>query len=302
MSELIKLKGVVCPMVTPVDKDGNIDPDGVERLINHLYSGGIQYLLPSGTTGEGMLLSFEERKDLAERVVDVSKGKCKVIVHTGAASTRETVMLTQHAMDVGAYAASIITPFFYSYTDEELLHHYSRVAQMVGDFPLVLYSFPGNAKNKISTEIFKKIIAMHSQFIGIKLSDANLIQFQEYIEASHQDFGVLCGVDALMLPALSVGSKGQVSGNSNVFPELFCDLYDSFQKGDLEKAHDLQKKINKVREILKDNIAYFKAAMNIMGLNVGKTRSPIGWLDDQDFRQLAENLEMLLCILASGDC
>ena len=125
MSELIKIKGVVCPMITPINKDGQINPDGVEQLINHLYSGGIHYLLPSGTTGEGMLLSFEERKILAESVVDISKGKCKVIVHTGAASTRETILLTQHAMDIGAYAASIITPFFYTYSDDELLNHFS---------------------------------------------------------------------------------------------------------------------------------------------------------------------------------
>jgi 4-hydroxy-tetrahydrodipicolinate synthase len=294
MSKKLDLRGVICPMVTPFDEEGKIDAGGVERLITHLYHGRIQYLLPSGTTGEGILLSHQERKDLAEMIVEYAKGKCKVIVHTGCASTRETLILTQHAYEIGADAASIITPFFYSLSDEEIIQHYSFIAQEVDDFPLVLYSYPGNAKNRITTRTLVDIVKQNSQYIGIKLSDVDLIQFQDYVRVTAPDFRVLCGVDALMLPALSIGSMGQVSGNANVFPEIFSSLYESYNQGNLVKAQHLQRKINQIRQILKDNIAYFKAALNIMGLPVGKTRPPLRWVEDQSYQELERQLTDVL--------
>lgn len=158
---------------------------------------------------------------------------------------------------------------------------------------MLLYSFPGNAKNPISTGLMKTLIQRFPQYIGIKLSDINLIQFQEYVVAGGPSFNPLCGVDALMLPALSVGSNGQVSGNANVFPEVFCDLYESYLAGDLKKAQALQRKINVIRSILKDDIASFKAALAIKGLDVGIPRSPIHQLTEDEYKQLADDLTNL---------
>ena len=293
MSEKLAVTGIVCPMVTPFDERGEIDKGQVRKLTAKLIAGGIGYLLPGGTTGEGMLLSLEERKLLAETVIDAAEGKAKVIPHTGCASTRETIELTQHAKDSGAFAVSMIAPYFYTYSQSELLDHFSQVAEQVKDFPLFLYSFPGNAKNPISTGLMETLIQRFPQYIGIKLSDVNLIQFQEYVVAGGPSFNPLCGVDALMLPALSVGSNGQVSGNANVFPEVFCGLYDAFIAGDLDKAQALQRKINEIRSVLKDDIAYFKAALAIKGLDVGIPRSPIHHLTEDEYKQLADDLAQL---------
>ncbi len=293
MSEKVAVTGIVCPMVTPFDGRGDIDSGQVRRLTAQLIAGGIRYLLPAGTTGEGMLLSIEERKLLAETVIESAEGKAKVIPHTGCASTRDTIELTQHAKDSGAFAVSMIAPYFYTYSQNDLLDHFSQVAQQVKDFPMLLYSFPGNAKNPISTGLMKTLIQRFPQYIGIKLSDINLIQFQEYVVAGGPSFNPLCGVDALMLPALSVGSNGQVSGNSNVFPEVFCGLYESYLADDLKKAQALQRKINVIRSILKDDIAYFKAALAIKGLDVGIPRSPIHRLTEDEIKQLADDLAQL---------
>ena len=137
------------------------------------------------------------------------------------------------------------------------------------------------------------LIQRFPQYIGIKLSDVNLIQFQEYVVAGGPSFNPLCGVDALMLPALSVGSNGQVSGNANVFPEVFCGLYDAFIAGYLDEAQALQRKINEIRSVLKDDIAYFKAALAIKGLDVGIPRSPIHHLTEDEYKQLADDLAQL---------
>jgi 4-hydroxy-tetrahydrodipicolinate synthase len=293
MSEKLAVTGIVCPMVTPFDERGEIDRGQVRKLTVQLIAGGIRYLLPGGTTGEGMLLSLEERKLLAETVIDAADGKAQVIPHTGCASTKDTITLTQHAKDSGAFAVSMIAPYFYTYSQNELLDHFSQVARQVKDFPMLLYSFPGNAKNPISTGLMKTLIQRFPQYIGIKLSDINLIQFQEYVVAGGPSFNPLCGVDALMLPALSVGSNGQVSGNANVFPEVFCDLYESYLAGDLKKAQALQRKINVIRSILKDDIASFKAALAIKGLDVGIPRSPIHQLTEDEYKQLADDLTNL---------
>ncbi|MBG0785005.1 MAG: dihydrodipicolinate synthase family protein [Anaerolineaceae bacterium] len=287
------IRGVVCPMVTPFNDRGEIGKAQVVKLTEQLVAGGIRYLLPAGTTGEGMLLSLAERKFLTEMVIEAADGKAKVIPHTGCASTRDTVELTRHAKDSGAFAVSIIVPYFFTYSQSELLDHFSEVARQVQNFPLLLYSFPGNAKNPISTGLLETLIQRFPHYIGIKLSDINLVQFQEYVVAGGPSFNALCGVDALMLPALSVGSKGQVSGNSNVFPRVFCELYDSFMAGDLEKAQALQEKINVIRSILKDDITSFKAALTIKGINVGVPRSPIHQLTDKEYQQLAEDLAQL---------
>ena len=293
MNENMAVTGIVCPMVTPFDDRGEIDLAQVRKLTAKLIEGGIRYLLPAGTTGEGMLLSLEERKLLAEIVIESAEGKAKVIPHTGCASTRDTIALTQHAKDAGAYAVSMIAPYFYTYSQSELFDHFSQVAQQVRDFPMLMYSFPGNAKNPITTGLMTTLIQRFPQYVGIKLSDVNLIQFQEYVVAGGPSFSPLCGVDALMLPALSVGSNGQVSGNSNVFPEVFTGLYNAFLAGELEKAQALQRKINEIRSILKDDIAYFKAALAIQGLDVGIPRSPIHHLTDKEYQQLAEDLARL---------
>lgn len=289
----VAVTGIVCPMVTPFDDRGEIDKRQIRKLTEKLIEGRIRYLLPGGTTGEGMLLSLEERKLLAETVIESAQGKAQVIPHAGCSSTRDTIELTRHAKDSGAFAVSIIAPYFYTYSQNELMEHFSRVAQQVKDFPLLLYSFPGNAKNAISTELMKELVQRFPQYIGIKLSDINLIQFQEYVVAGGASFNPLCGVDALMLPALSVGSNGQVSGNANVFPEDFCNLYDAFVVGDLKKAQVLQRKINEIRSVLKDDIAYFKAALAIKGLDVGSPRSPIHHLTESQYKQLADDLTQL---------
>lgn len=293
MKDQIDIRGIVCPMLTPFDAKGQIDAGQVKELTDYVIDGGVEYLLPAGTTGEGILLSLEERMALAENVIRSAGDRAKVIVHTGCASTPDTIALTQHAKDAGAFAVSIIAPFFYSYTQQELLGHYLEIARQVPDLPLLLYSFPGNAKNPISTGLLRDLLRDCPNYVGIKLSDVNLIQFQEYVIAGGAAFNVLCGVDALMLPALSVGSKGQVSGNSNVFPEVFRGLYDAFVSEDLETAQQLQRKINLIRAALKDDIAYFKAALAIKGLNVGLTRAPIHNLTKAEIQKLRDDLAQL---------
>lgn len=221
-----------------------------------------------------MLLTTQERKQLAELVVEQAAGRVNVIVHTGSISTAETVELSVHAKEIGADGISVITPYFFSYDDDALFEHYRAVAQAVDDLPVSLYCFPNNGKQLISTRLVRRLLEAALNIRAIKFSSVDLIQFQEYVEAG-EGFYALCGVDAITLAARAAGAAGQVSGNSNVFPEPFRKLFEAFDRGDIAEARRQQSIINRIRAVLKDDIAHFKAAMAFRGLPVGGTRAPI---------------------------
>jgi len=280
-------------MLTPFDEMGRIDETTTRRLVDYLIDHGVNCLLPGGTTGEGMLLNIEERKKLAQIVVEQAAGRIAVMVHTGCITTAESIELTLHARSIGAEGVSVITPYFYSYDDDALFNHYYEIARSVPDLSVALYSFPGNAKQEISMTLFNRLRQAAPNINAIKLSDVNLIRFQEYVQAGGEKFSALCGVDALALSALAVGSKGQVSGNSNVFPEPFCKLRDAFTRGDMEEARKQQIIINNIRAVLKDNPVYFKAAMRLRGIPMNGPRLPMRPLKPEEIKEMEEGLQAL---------
>jgi dihydrodipicolinate synthase/N-acetylneuraminate lyase len=248
-----------------------------------------------GTTGEGMLLSVDERKALCEAIVEHVAGRAPVIAHTGCISTADTVDLTRHAQLAGATAASIIVPYFFTFDDDALFGHFVTVADAAPDFPLFLYAFPGNAKNDISPALLKRLLQTAPNIVGIKSSNSSLIRLQEYMEAGGDGFLIFCGVDGLMLPALALGARAQVSGNANVFPETFRALYDAFMAGDLERARSLQQTVNRIRAVLKDGItpAYFKAGLKLRGIAAGRVRPPMRELKPEEWEEVEEGVRLI---------
>jgi dihydrodipicolinate synthase/N-acetylneuraminate lyase len=288
-----KFSGIICPILTPFDSSGQVDVRGLNRLVEFLIEHGIRTLMPCGSTGEGPLLTLAERKLVAESVMKQGNGRIEVLVHTGCITTAETLELTRHAQSIGADGASIITPYYFTYDDDALCEHYTTVANAVPEFPIALYCYPANAKHKISAGLLSRMRAQASNIIAIKLTDPDLIRFQEYVQAGGADFCTLGGVDAVTLPTLSVGSMGQVSGNSNVIPDVFVKLYQAFMAGDIQEAQRQQIMVNRVRAVLKDEISYFKAALNLRGIPVGDARPPLRKLNPAEFAEMKAGLEEL---------
>ncbi|MFO7698522.1 MAG: dihydrodipicolinate synthase family protein [Anaerolineae bacterium] len=287
--------GVICPIVTPFDDHDSIDLNAVTDLVDFLISKGIHGLMVAGSTGEGPLLSLEERKLLTEHVVGCVASRCLVIAHVGCMSTAETVALAQHARDCGADAASAVVPFFFTYDQLSLASHFETAMRSVDDFPFFIYSFPGNAKNDVSPELVRELRSRVPNFVGLKVSSSDLGRVQEYLAAGGDGLVMYTGSDGLMLPSLATGTSGSVSGNANVFPELFCGLYEAFQAGDWARALALQRQINQVRRILRDGLhpAFFKAALSHKGLNGGRVRSPMRELTPEERTELVASLENL---------
>ncbi len=292
MNLTLDLKGVICPMLTPFDEQNQIDYESTGELVEFLIGHGIHGLMIGGTTSEGMLLSVEERKALTEFMIRQVGGRVPIIVHTGCIGTVDTIELTLHASDAGATAASLILPYFFTFDDDSLFLHFTSVARAAPDLPLFIYTFPGNAKNDLSPELLKRIRDAVPNIVGVKSSNPLLTRFQEYLAVGGEGFLAFNGVDGLMLPALAMGASGQVSGNANVFPEVFRDLYDAFEAGDLERARSQQALVDRIRFVLKDGLhpAYFKAALTLRGVSAGRVRAPMWELSKQELVQMEQGL------------
>ena len=189
------LRGVITPLVTPFDDQNQIDFAALCQVVDFVIAKGVQAVMVGGTTGEGMLLNLDERKALAESVVRQANGRVKVIIHTGCIDTGSTVELTKHAVAAGADIVSAITPYFFTFNDEQLYRHFMTVAEAAPDTPLLLYVFPGNAKNDISPALLARLLHAAPNIAGIKSSNDDLVRFQDYVQVGGADFTALfwCG-------------------------------------------------------------------------------------------------------------
>lgn len=271
-----RLSGLIVPLITPYHPDGSINEAELNRLVNHLISTGIDAIMVAGTTGEGPLLSFNERQRLAEMAVKSAAGRVPVAVQVGTAATYESIALARHAVACGAGAVSIICPYFFGLPDQALIDHFCEVAgALPSDFPVYLYNIPQRSGNHISVAVSSTVAERCPNVVGEKDSSGDLNLLALKCQVRDGNFDVLIGNDALILPAMVSGAVGAVAGNANVFPELFVTLIRSFRQGDLLTARKVQSQIHTVTGTFKANIALFKALLQTQGFNPGGVRLPL---------------------------
>lgn len=290
------LYGVTTAMVTPFDRNGKIDLPAVKELINFLISKGIHCIYPLGTTGEMYRLSVEERKALAETVVESVSGRITVFLHVGAMRQDDTVELARHASGIGADGIGIVTPSFFGVNDREMEEYYVAVAKSIPqDFPVYLYNIPQCSGNDLKASTAQNISERCPNVVGIKYSYPDFLRTNEYLAIKDGNFSVLQGVDRLFLAALSMGCAGTVSGISCVFPEPFVAVYKAFQNGKLDEARKMQKVAIRYCEILRNgsNMSYFKEALKMRGIPAGLMRAPQLDLTKTEIDELERQLKEL---------
>lgn len=291
----LRIKGVIVPLLTPFDRTGALDLAATARLVEFLIERGVHGLMPGGTTGEGPLLSEDERRALAETVVRAADGRLPVIVHTGAITTREAVALTRHAQACGAAAAALITPYYFRYTDDALLRHYVAVCEAVPDFPVYLYNNPAVTGNVISAGLAARVVEACPNVAGMKDSGGQLENLLRCMPLRGGAFNTASGNDGDILAALALGMDACVSGNANVVPELVTALYRAASGGDLLEARRLQGLVNRVRDILEDgrDLSLFKAVLAARGLPIGTVRAPLVPAPEEAARRKWQELQTL---------
>ncbi len=273
----MNLHGIIPPVVTPMKENEDVDLDRLRWLIEHLLAQGVHGIFVLGTTSEFYALDESEKQAvIATAVAQVNK-RVPVMAGTGAETTREAIRLSQMAQREGADAVSVITPYYISPTQAEIIDHYRRIAENIS-IPLLLYNNPSVTGGlKIEVETCARLAEVPN-IIGMKDSAGDLQTLIEFIRATPQPrFAVFQGRDTLILPALQFGARGAVAGTANIAPRECVGIYEAFRRGDLALAQELQLKLSPLRIGLAVGTppGTVKAAMNLLGLNVGPSRAPI---------------------------
>ncbi|MDH5688249.1 MAG: 4-hydroxy-tetrahydrodipicolinate synthase [Candidatus Bathyarchaeota archaeon] len=289
----LEVKGIIPAMVTPLNNDEELDEDGLRELVNYLIDSGVHGVFVCGSQGEFFALEKEEKKRAIKVTVDEANGRVPVYAGTGDVTTRSVIELSRYAEDVGADAVSVVTPFFIRPTQEELFQHYENVAEAV-DIPVLLYNNPGRTGVDLSVPTVARLAEIDN-IVGIKDSSGDLTLTAEYIRSCPDDFAVIAGRDSLILATLVYGGKGAIAATANVVPKIVVGIYESFIRGDIGKARELQFTLLPLR--LAFGLGTFpivvKEAMNILGKPAGPAKSPVTHFPEESREKLKSILRDL---------
>ncbi len=223
-------QGIYTAIITPF-REGKVDEKKLEELVSFQIEAGIQGIVPCGTTGESLFLSYEEQRRIFEICANVCKGKIQLIAGTGAPSTDETIMLTRQAHKVGADGALIISPWYVKPSQESLYHHYKKVSEAV-DLPIIVYNNPTRTGADVSVETLVRLAAFKN-IQGYKDCSSCLQRISELKRQLGNRLSLFSGNDDLCAAHLGMGGDGQIAVASNVVPDLFVTLMKAWREGNL---------------------------------------------------------------------
>ena len=291
----VELKGIITPILTPMNEDESVNLDELCKQIDRLIDGGVHGIFPFGTNGEGYILDENEKIAVLEATISQVKGRVPVYAGSGCISTRDTIRLSKKAQELGADVLSIITPSFAVASQKELYDHYVEVAKHV-DTPIVLYNIPARTGNKLLPETVAKLAKDVDVIVGAKDSSGDWENLKAYINLTKdldKKFQVLSGNDSLILPALKEGGYGGIAGCSNVYPHVLSSIYNYFMEGKLDEAQKAQDSIASFRAVFKygNPNTVVKKAVQMLGYPVGNCRRPFSYLCDEGIAELEKVLK-----------
>jgi len=297
---MFKPQGILPALVTPFTEDGKqVNDEALRNLVNHCIELGVSGVVPCGTTGEFVNLTTEEKKKVIETVIDEANGKVKVVAGTGASGTDQALEMTRYAKDAGADAALIVTPYYLKPTDRGIYEHYDTIASQV-DLPIILYNIPQVTGLSLPWQIVEDL-AQIPNIVAVKDSSGQLSFILAVLEKVRDKINVLCGHDEVVVAALAAGCSGAILASANVIPDIWIQVYNALQKGDLQTARELQYKVQKIARIIaKSGPVGTKEALNMMGMKTGPVRLPLsvgGELTYEEREELRLDLEKIGKIL-----
>ena len=286
------IQGIIPPVATPMQANEDLDLPRLKWFIDHLIANGVHGIFVLGTNSEFYALDEREKQEvIATAVAHVNK-RLPVFAGTGAETTREVVRLTKMAEREGVDGVSVITPYFVSPTQQEIYDHYRRVAEHTR-LPVILYNNPGTCGGvKIDVDTVARLAEIPN-ILAIKDSSGDLQNTNEMIRAVPPRFSVLMGRDTLIFPALMFGARGAVPATGNIAPALLAEIFNSFQRGDLEAAKAAQLRLNPLRLALALGTApgAVKVALQMLGMPIGPCRAPVSGVGPEKLPKMRAALE-----------
>ena len=268
------ITGCGTALVTPFKKDGEVDERKVRELVHRQILGGIDFLVPCGTTGESPTLDHVEHHRVIDTVLEETAGRVPVIPGTGSNSTREAVELTRHALKAGASGCLVVGPYYNKPTQSGLLAHFNTIADV--GLPVIVYNIPGRTGVNITPETMAKL-AEHPNIVGIKEATGNIEQMTQDIVLCRENVKYLCGDDTLTLPFMSLGGHGVISVISNLVPQITIRMVHLALQGDWDSAREIHMQLFRLAKAMfvETNPGPIKAAMAMMGMIEPNWRLPM---------------------------
>jgi 4-hydroxy-tetrahydrodipicolinate synthase len=267
--------GTYTAIVTPF-KNGKLDEAALERLVKAQVRGGVDGIVPVGTTGESPTVDYEEHIRIIALSVGFAAGKIKVLAGTGANATREAIHLTQAAEKAGADGSLQVAPYYNKPSQEGLFQHFHAIARAT-KLPLVLYSIPGRCGIEIAVDTVKRLAGDCMNIVGIKEAGGNADRVSQLRAALGARFNILSGDDSLTLPFMAVGADGVISVASNVIPREVSDMVKAFAQGKASVSLKLHQKFYPLFKDLfvETNPVPVKAALAMLGQMEEEYRLPL---------------------------
>lgn len=293
--DLERFKGITIAMYACYDANGGINTEAVKRLARHYVGLGVTGLYVGGSTGEGMLQSVEERKRVLEAVMEEVGGELTIIVHVGAAATKDSVELAKHAEVVGADAISAVPAIYYRLSPASVERHWQAMIDSTS-LPFIIYHIPQTTGFQLSTELLKRMAAQE-QVIGVKISSESTFELQQFKAAGGPEFLVLNGPDEQYLAGRSIGADGGIGGTYGVMPELFVKIEQCFREGKMKEALEWQNRVNEVITGLLALPSLYggcKAILKLRGLDIGEPRLPLLPIPSEAMDEVARLNEKIL--------
>jgi len=271
-----RFQGLGIALVTPFRSNGLIDYAGLERLIDHLVNGGVNYVVSMGTTGESVTLSKEEKHQLLAETIAFVRNRVPVVLGVGGNNTAEVIdTLSGFEMD-GVDAILSVSPYYNKPTQEGIYQHYKAIAQ-VSLRPIILYNVPGRTGSNMAAETTLRLARDFKNIIAIKEASGNLGQIGTILKHRPKGFMVISGDDALTLPIIALGGAGVISVVGNALPSEFGSLVHAALKGDIVTARTEHLRLLETIDLLfvEGNPGGIKHVLKILGICEDTMRLPL---------------------------
>lgn len=277
------LRGCATALVTPFTPTGAIDETALQRLVEYQIAGGVKLLVPCGTTGESATMTEAEDRQVIKLVIDVARGRARVIAGTGSNATAAAIEYSQTARALGADAVLVVAPFYNKPTQEGLYAHFRAVAESVSDLPVVIYNVPGRTSSNISAQTTLRLARDVPNIAAVKEASGNLSQIMEILRDRPEGFRVLSGDDSFTFPLLALGAEGLISVAANEAPALMSKMINLALEGNWDEARALHYRLLALMEVnfIESSPGPVKAALAMMGLIEESYRLPLVPITEQ---------------------
>lgn len=291
------ISGLIAATFTPFDEHGELNLEVIPDYAHHLIRKGVNGVFVCGTSGEGLLMSVEERKQVLEAWVPYRKF-LRIVAHVATTNYQDSRHLATHAQEVGADAIACMGPCYLPpQRTEELVEYNRKVAEAAVNTPYYYYHLPNVSGVHVKMNAFLKMASnVIPNLAGIKFTSFDLMDMQECILLENGRFNIMHGHDEILLSGLAAGVNGGVGTSFNLIPEIYQEIMNAYKAGEMELARTFQlRSVDFVKLMLKyeNSVVSTKTMLNLAGLNLGPCRLPLRNLSEQEVRSLEEDLKVL---------